>query len=157
MGLDISVYTNLEFVTSDRERDPEHEMIHIYVNQDFPHHADNLKEGIYNGECSMGFRAGSYSGYGDFREELARLVGVTCKDVWNGGDGADDTPFFHLINFSDCEGVIGPDTSKKLAKEFHEHYENAKEKMGRYDLESYQNWMKAFDLASENNGAVCFH
>lgn len=175
MGLDISVYQKVNFVTSkdelllleagvtETEIDSYYDRyVWIYVNPSFAKQADGLKTGFYTGNYVNGFRAGSYSGYGYFREKLSRLaLDVEPAQVWNNPDNFVDKPFVDLINFSDCEGVIGPETSARLFRDFERHLERAKTfpKENEYDffLNTYLSFMNAFELASKDNGVVRFH
>jgi hypothetical protein len=73
---------------------------------------------------------------------------------WNGNKG----PFSELINFSDCEGTIGSEISKKLLKDFEEYKSKAEKIEDKYSLdfhENYNNWIKALTLASDN-GCIIF-
>lgn len=140
MGLDVRAYERLVPVvvtisasdrpedTATRERgfcseDCEH--VRIYPNPDFSSRADGLKKACYLSRgTSMHFRAGAYSTYNRFREWLCRAaLGVTPREVWEARESKkfDGRPFVELIDFSDCEGAIGPTTSAKLAKDFAEH------------------------------------
>lgn len=127
---------------------------HVYANPDFPKHADGLA-GCYLHEGECGFRAGSYSGYNEWRNELALFAyGVPAEDVWR-----DDTegPFFELINFSDAEGTIGPVTSAKLAQDFAAWQERANAaNTSDWWLTLYGKWRRAFETAA-NGGCVDFH
>lgn len=169
MGLDISAYRKLELVPHDEvERDEDGDLadweqnIQFYSNSDFPHHFEGLDKGaVYTrGEESYGFRAGSYSGYGQWRATLASMVGFS-----DGRDVPDDAqgPFVELINFSDCEGTIGPVVSRKLHEDFVLYKDKATEfastlpsDEGEWFLSKYQDWERAFALAKDD-GAVCFH
>ncbi|WP_455799077.1 hypothetical protein [Acinetobacter baumannii] len=133
------------------------------LNSSFPNHAQELVDGgFYTFEDDYWFRAGSYSGYNNFREQLAKLAGYPALEGEgnrhnhsNGAWKAESGPFWELINFSDCEGVIGTTYSKKLLADFKQFDEKAKE-LGEYFYESYCDWMKAFEFASDD-GAVDFH
>lgn len=72
-----------------------------------------------------------------------------------GAWSAEAGPFWELINFSDCEGIIGPVVSAKLARDFQEYQEKANSQLTDYDLERYNSWRQAFELAAEN-GVVRF-
>ena len=61
-----------------------------------------------------------------------------------------------MINFSDCEGVIGPKTSAKLAKDFAEFQAQADAHPDDWFRDLYTTWRRAFELASDD-GAVGFH
>lgn len=116
--------------------------------------------GVYRATEEYGFRAGSYSGYNWWRNELAKMAGYAarehrgetsyCLDCWDGLAG----PFSELINFSDCEGTIGSQYGAKLARDFAEFDTRAKA-MGEEFYESSREWRKAFDMAADN-GAVIF-
>ena len=140
MGLDISAYSNIEYIGDDEEGLETKQYTQIYLNRHFSAAADGLKNGFYAYEVKHSFRAGSYSGYNDWRSKLKNMV-----------DNEKD--FHELINFSDCEGVIGSVTSKKLLEDFKKWDNVASAKKHFY--ESYKEWQKAFELAS-NNGCVSF-
>lgn len=178
MGLDITAYSGIKKLDSvfDDDGEPidqetlepvEYDM-RACVNPDFPGRADGVEDGAYYAaDDSFGFCAGAYSGYNRWRNELARLAGYPedvvvshgvakkthCASCWRGQDG----PFSELINFSDCEGVIGSVVSMKLAKDFAEFQEKAEIfDSGPWFKGLYSSWRKAFELAA-NNGAVRFH
>lgn len=107
----------------------------------------------------FGFHAGSYSGYNQWREWLAALAGHgTPETIWN--TPSPSGPFVEMINFSDCEGTIGPDVSAKLAKDFAEWDERAKVSGegdgGKYsNYGRYCNFREAFEAAADG-GKVIF-
>lgn len=165
MGLDVSAYSNVkECPHAPLDEDGylvDYDRFQRVNASDFPERADDLQDGSIYGEWtdSMSFRAGSYSGYNSWRNHLAMVAGypeksyVTefynttsyCVDCWEGQPG----PFAELINFSDCEGVIGPKTSAKLLQDFIDFEEKAAEEE-EWFYERYQNFKKAFELAAEN-------
>jgi hypothetical protein len=149
MGLDIHAYTNATKVTDLDElkavrnhEDGQSEGAYLkgyrvpYKNSAFAARFEGLEEVPYEVEGDFHFRAGSYSGYGAWRKELAELVGVQdIEYFWarlemmadlNEPDPV-DMPFWQLLHFSDCEGVIGPEACKALAKDFVAWEERAKE------------------------------
>lgn len=179
MGLDITAYQDLTkldcvFSADGEPIDPqsrapiEGDYYHAYINPDFPDQAGGIDDrAVYRYEKSMRFRAGSYGGYNRWREELARLAGYPTAEYnyhgsieqrhdagcWAAGSG----PFFELICFSDCEGVIGSATAAKLAKDFAEFRQLAdNEGEDEYWRGLYAEWQKAFEMAAQN-GAVHFH
>jgi len=180
MGLDITAYRKLTKLDAvfDADGDPINPEtrealdydLKVYANFDFPGREDGLEDrAVYSAEDSMGFRAGSYGGYNAWREELAKLAGYPLTDYTiygrterrhdAGAWAASAGPFWELINFSDCEGIIGPVVSEKLAKDFAEFDERAKAHAASrndwfYPL--YQTWRQAFDMAADG-GAVDFH
>lgn len=159
MGLDITAYKNLKVVENpkfdeygeienwDTEWMPGASM--EWSEKHFPGRGEGVDhKKVYTWEDSFHFRAGGYSGYNWWRSNLERFKG--------------NDAFQELINFADNEGVIGPIVSKKLTEDFTDHAEEAKEYAktlganGDYWIECYDNWKKAFELASVN-GAVEFH
>lgn len=180
MGLDITYYKNLTLIDCVFDRDGEPidaktrepitvEYVQLYANPAFPNHANGVEDkGVYHYEASGEFRAGSYGGYNQWRECLAKLAGypiaereshgVIQKRHDAGAWAAKAGPFWELINFSDCEGVIGPAISHKLAKDFAEFATNpARYAQSAYKFsELYDDWQEAFQTAAQN-GAVRFH
>lgn len=136
---------------------------HVYANVDhgFDHALGSLQQGrcyVTSGD-TYDFQAGSYSGYGYWRAVLCEnALGVPPQIVWSSPEKFVERPFFHLINFSDCEGTIGPEICRKLATDFRMH--NGKLALFNGDFEDwiadkYQDWQEAFTLAQED-GLVLF-
>lgn len=156
MGLDITAYKNLIKIENP-QRDGDGELIDYdeafepgasakWSESAFPGRAEGLDIScVYQYQDAFDFRAGSYSGYNRWRDQLEEF-----------GQGR---AFQELINFADNEGVIGPVVSKKLACDFQAlepaarfYAENIN---SEWFIEQYLNWKKAFEMASEN-GAVEF-
>lgn len=163
MGLDITAYKKVTFVrakTEDEEGDDVDGLTFLYRNDEAPDRSDGLADGYYEigegaGE-SIGFRAGSYSGYNHWRKWLAaRFVGEP-RDIWDHPEKYAGKPFLELINFSDCEGMIGPATSAKLAADFAANEETAFAGADQWDVDLYRKWRAAFELAA-HGGVVVFH
>lgn len=158
MGLDITVYRKLTEVVKP-ERDEDGDLTNFetewtpgasmeWSEKHFPGRGEGLDpRKVYNWKEKYRFRAGSYGGYGVWRSKLNQFMG--------------DSAFQELINFADNEGVIGPVVSKKLAKDFLEHEEEAKQfaetlgDAGADWYQRYEEWKDAFDFASDA-GAVVF-
>lgn len=155
MGLDIIACKKLRKVFNP-ERDDEgylvdeslidiDEGVMNWLNDVFPGRTDGLTVGYYDYQEKTEFHAGSYSGYNWWREKLRQFKG--------------DVAFQELIEFSDCDGYIGPVTSKKLAKDFADYEKEAKKSVvnndDEYWFEMYQEWKTAFELAADD-GVVCF-
>ena len=170
MGLDITAHKNLIKVVGDNLFDEDGELndwdnhFQLHINPHYPDRASDISDGcVYSSGESLGFRAGSYGGYNGWREELARLAGYEfvkgesdrhgfSRGAWNSGEG----PFWEIINFSDCGGVIGSEVSKKLLKDFCDFEEKAEGHESDNFKRLYKEWRGAFELAS-NNGCVDFH
>lgn len=170
MGLDISVYSNIKAIEgtldddynlitdNDKIIDPD-DFIHIYQNDHFKEQGEGLPEFIVRPtEKNFDFRAGSYGSYNAWRNQLARVAGYAQdketgaydQTAWKSQFG----PFLYLINFSDCEGAINAKVSADLLKDFKNYEEQAAKEDERF-YELYKNWMKAFEIASDN-GVVLF-
>lgn len=171
MGLDISVYRQLRQVTDlpPEESDERYELLHVFNIDEFAGREVPLTLGAHyttdaERDC---FRAGSYSGYGRWREQLAAMAGYPPVDgegfshrhsngAWNATEG----PFWELICFADNEGVIGSVAAAKLALDFAAHDEMAKgfaaNDLQPWFYEMYQTWRRAFEAAADG-GAVEFH
>jgi hypothetical protein len=132
--------------------------VSLYPNEDFPGREAPLdfmgrKFACYrvNGE-TMGFRAGSYGGYNDWREQLCQLVNhVTPRQIWDNRDDpkVQAMPFYPLIDFSDCEGVIGSIAAARLASDF-ESYQARAERQDEYFVSKYREWRRACQLAADD-------
>lgn len=150
MGLDIRYCrkaTKIVTVPPDEDND---EGVRAYVNSDFRDHADGMEDGRYEVEFEGHFHAGSYGGYNRWRNALCLAVkGMTADEFWK--SGSPPGPFTELINFSDCEGVIGPKTCAKLADDFACYVgDPVPDDYGRWD-----NFKTAFETAADG-GFVMF-
>jgi hypothetical protein len=189
MALDIGSYKNVKLLEDQPKFDCDGEVLPEYssikhtiarVNNDFFDRAEGIEDRkAYDYEDYVSFRAGSYTGYSTWREWLAKLAGYPLTEyedyIFGGGtttkkchaaavwDGETKGPFSELINFSDCEGIIGPVVSKKLLKDFQDFDEKARNSvedpngnLNDYYYVVYSNFKDAFERASEN-GWVDFH
>lgn len=177
MGLDISYYSNVikTEIQDDRMLDEDYE---FYTSNHYEYQLGSLNNNTYymkTDDSEKGhFVAGSYSGYNEWRNNLAIMAGYeSSENVWKDCTNMNMRflklnkinnkeiifkPFYELINFSDCEGTFGPEISKKLYKDFVNFDDVAKEysKDNHYFYKKYCEWKEAFRVASEN-GAVDFH
>lgn len=175
MGLDITAYRRLKpapGAETDDDGYPVDSNHHVMFRQglldwtekNWPGRAGTLTAGIYSFADSFRFRAGSYGGYNEWRNELAKFAcGKTAEEVWASSQHG---PFVELISFADNEGTIGAEVSAKLAKDFADNLSRAVDHAGTLHsimsgdgdwwLISYKNWLKAFEMAADG-GAVNFH
>lgn len=170
MGLDITAYKKLTPApTAEVDADGypvQWDKYHLVsqhtlaiTEENFPGRTEGLTAGVFDTEDTLGFRAGSYSGYNEWRRWLATLGGHESVDAcWSGK--ITEGPFLELINFSDCEGVIGPVVSAKLAKDFEALQDKAdtyaEDEEGNYFVQLYAKWRAAFEMAADG-GCVDFH
>lgn len=165
MGLDITAYKNVTLievvsgVEEYEEKYPDSDRYDFtYINDDFPGRNEPIvHHGVYEVGDKFGLRAGSYSGYNQWRAELSQVaLGVMPQMVWHNFDKFAGLPFVELIHFSDCEGILGTVVSKKLLKDFQDYQEEADSHPDRWFAQKYNDWRKAFEYAAEN-GYVDFH
>lgn len=161
MGLDISYYERLLPANNATQEDRDNgEVQDWYVAHPDYETLDGLDYKYVRGIGNRGhFRAGSYGGYNAWRQWLASIVhGVEPREIWNNPDKYKGQPFYELINFSDCEGVIGPKTSAKLAKDFADYQAqiDAMPDDESWFKHAYKEWRHAFETAA-NTGFVEFH
>lgn len=183
MGLDITAYEKVELRAQDLDDEAAYALVHeldeqgvrdvtIWYSRDFIERAAPLvvpsTKRLANVYVSTGavrvFGAGSYSGYNRFREWLCDMAGIaTPRAQWADPEHYDLLPFHELVNFSDCEGVIGSTACAELAKDFADYQGKADVYDGpgsEFDRDwfrrKYADWRKAFELA-EHGGCVEFH
>jgi len=166
MGLDISYGKIVKEKELNEDLEIHYDNEELIINQPFKFQLGSLKEDkAYETEMIGSFCAGSYGGYNGWRERLFSLVNDgNIQEYWDKSNDLiekyleinllnESEPFFELINFSDCEGVIGPEVSNKLHIDFETYNNLAKERMDDYDYDLYQKFMKA----TGNNKIICFH
>lgn len=172
MGLDVSGYKNLVEVATLTEEDERFDemrssFIMLRINKAFPGRAEGIKEyTFYNGTHIRGPSL-PYSAYGQWRNDLAKLAGYKneeyehspgfkewsyCKGCWFDGVTG---PFSEQIDFSDCEGTLGPIVCAKLAKDYEAFDEQAKALGDQF----YKTYSLFRELFSQTEGlvAVEFH
>lgn len=166
MGLDITAYSHLSAVgkhTAGWCEDDDHVTAMAYDS--FPDSFRGIPvistethgiTGFLMGGCyaitekteTHGFRAGSYSGYNRWREDL-QLQFNPKRDPAE--------PFYELIWFADNEGCIGEIAAADLLADFRQHATDyAAAHSDEYDRERYADWTTAFRLAAAG-GLVRFH
>lgn len=178
MGIDVSAYKQIKKIECHFDADGEpirsdtgepidwDDWVQFYKNPHFPGRADDIEDkAVYQYEDVDGFLSASYGYYNRMRDRLAEIAGCPleqyeqygrikeshCIACWNGAKG----PFSELINFSDCEGVIGARVSAKLAKDFSDFQDKADASNDAQFLQFYNSMKAAFETASDN-GAVQF-
>ncbi|ONH50953.1 hypothetical protein SAMN04490182_2046 [Pseudomonas cedrina] len=171
MGLDISAYSKL-VLAPDAKRDEDgyledwQNFREFNDSDDFPGRLDGIEPGVpyhLSGD-NIDFRAGSYSSYNAWRDQLAQMAGYPLTK-YIGPDGeaegydagawaASEGPFFEQIQFTDSDGNIGPIISSKLSKDYAEYAGKAEQIGGNFWL-LYQEWQRAFTLAADD-GVVIF-
>lgn len=184
MGLDITAYSNLRYLGhhdvdegSEHPYDPEtYERLHVeaIACDAFPHALlgiPNQQTKTYGTTqfISAGcfeltekteqyrFRAGSYSGYGRWRQDLADRF----NPYRDGGPPSPEGPFYELIWFADNEGTLGELAATNLLanfRQFEAEYRAAYlgTELGDFHVAKYADWMRACELAAVG-GLIDFH
>jgi hypothetical protein len=180
MGLDIHAASHLRYVgpfPKDEERERlERELlaqnkylddVYFFLSANSPGHKARLagmKVGYYeytDRTEQHSFRAGSYSGYNWWRQQLCLFaLGVAPEEVWRHPRRYRGKPFVELIDFTDCDGRIGTKVAAKLAQDFRDHEKPAADfasTLGEDSgwLENYEDFALAFELAAQD-GALAF-
>lgn len=165
MGLDITAYKNVKFIETlpdveefEKKYDWQDKFDFTYDNPSFPDRQGPIKpNAVYSYEDEFGFRAGSYGGYNEWREQLSQVaLNVSPHVVWNNPAKFAGMPFVELINFSDCEGILGTEVCQKLLKDFGTFQAQADQQHDEWFTRKYNEWHKAFEYAAQN-GYIDFH
>jgi hypothetical protein len=154
MGLDVAIYGRPSPVAcSPGCENDDH--IDLSPTRAFPRHFEGLPTGHFTALSKMRFRAGSYSGYGDWRDWLSStFLRAKPLAVWEHPDQFADRPFYWLVDFSDCDGTIGPVVCRKLAVDFRVNLERAmQEATDDWRMTLYCRFMAGFELASDGGFA----
>jgi hypothetical protein len=161
MGLDVTYSSGIERAQDD-EHDLDLDAAGTWLENDaaFTERGDGIAPGRYllNGDEAGGFRAGSYSGYNDWRMALCQAIhGCDPRFVWDDPEPWAGRPFFELVQFTDCDGFIGPRTSAKLERDFLGYRETFRAAVEEsWMLEVYDEFTAAFGAAARG-GVVVFH
>lgn len=174
MGLDICGFSQLSYIghhpldheddgdwLCDGRPDDNNDLQHIsaYAYADFPHALMSLrdvrrKERFLYGGCFTitpatlihRFRAGSYSGYGMWRNDLRERFNPELRP---------EGPFYELIWFADNEGTLDEMAATSLLGNFRQYeVEYLTEQPRGADL--WQHWTRACELAADG-GLIDFH
>jgi len=178
MGLDVTAYKGLRKVGAEmgvRVVDGEavdvvtgewrEDCLVFHANPSFLRREGSISSGIaYTCEDSKGLVSMGYGRYGMWRESLAQLAGYPetenrfgrrcSQSAWDGK--CEGMPFVELVNFSDAEGVLGPEVCAKLAKDFADFDDRAKEQGEEFFYQHFREWREAFEMGAQN-GAVVLH
>lgn len=172
MGLDITAYRGVQLLETveDAEAwednyymvDGKPETTYFYheylTDNPFADRAEGLTPGgVYTYQNKFDFGAGSYSGYNLWREQLCEAVfGFKPEIIWKNPTPFINAPFYYLINFSDCDGIINSELSARLAKDFADWQKTADAHSDEWFRTKYADWRKAAEIAADN-GFIKFH
>jgi len=162
MGLDVISYQTAQLTEDHPRRKGCYDLDHLYHDEspEFPLSSLGLEPGrcyVCSG-ATVEFRAGSYSGYSRWRSLLCELaLEISPHVIWESPEAWKESPFFELINFTDCDGKIGPLAAASLYDDFSRNRGNIPVHDPRLDwfVSLYDTWTKAFATAA-NDGLVLF-
>ncbi len=168
MGLNVSAAKQLQLLGYAVNWDAAYEqfdedVIHINVNADFPDQQAGLplqadQIAVFAYAERRHFFSASYFGYNLWRQQLSQTMCQREPEaIWNqrNDPAVRALPFYELIDFTDCDGEIGPIVARKLAADFAAHQTQADEVADDWFRQSYANFRAACEFAADN-GVVRF-
>ena len=162
MGLDITAYSQLKDTGRPFDWDVDEGNASIPHNhQDFAQRCVEFAPGnAFEYEDALHACVGAYSYYGAWREKLAKLAGYSpivrlTRPYSSGAWAATEGSFWELIDFTDCDGVLGTAVCQKLTKDFATYEERARHLGDEGFLYTYLQFKAAVEWASDG-GAVVF-
>ncbi len=160
MELDIVAYEGVgKFLGENKQHWYPDNVAHLSTNPGWKEKSELDYNGYYEVRGkSYSFRAGSYSGYGYWRRWLSEIfLGVKPEEIWENPKKFKGKPFVELIDFTDCDGVLGKTVCKKLAEDFQAAvlFEKDEQDADGHHIITFRNFQKAFELAAEK-GVVLF-
>ena len=113
-------------------------------------------------KTTRSFSAGSYGGFGHFRETLAEAMGMNLNDMVGFGGKIEWTgyePFYYLLDHSDCAGEIHD--VEELYNDFVKHKDTALSHAEEYGYTNFEDkyniWLDVLKEAVETDGFLVFH
>lgn len=165
MGLDCYAYSQIKLIEAVNKEykddiykyDGEPNTTLLFANhKDFFRQAPEFVSGAYTYENSDHERMGSYSSYNWIREELCKAVlDVTPHAVWNDEGRFKDEPLFHVICFTDCDGILDAKMCKRLLKEFEDTRPKWSQIPGDYAAPTWTRFMDLLKIGADD-GVVEF-
>lgn len=167
MSLDVTTHIDIRLVHTGPPADDEWDRYRWFLRvAEYGDRMDGVNEGTYETKKASSFRVSTFGDYNLFRNMLAMVgMGAQDQEVWSNPREFRGRPFWEQVDFSDCEGNIGPETSAKLARDYEEQREAFKifleNRVGGeealYYLGIYESFALSFKLAAEGHGLVSFH
>lgn len=169
MGLDVTAYKDVKVIT-EQQYDAAHELGgdgkagYAHGSCDFPGRGEGLvaddSQAHFAYEDSQHCFSAGYGRYSGFRDALALMLGFRGNPnaprhsfmatptyaACITGSG----PFWEMIAFSDCEGVLGPVVCRKLAQDFVQYDAEAHAGMTEEHYRWYAQIREGFVFAGEN-------
>ena len=168
MGLDVHAFNKVRIAenqTFDADGEPlAGENCRVtYENPDFPGRCDEFpgRTVVFVDGKHISPFGRSYSGYNQWRNQLAELAGYPLTKYDGYGGNVSESyaagawvvvhgAFWEMINFSDAEGCIGTAVCKKLAADFAEFQEKANAHPDEYFRQCYAEMRQSFEHGADN-------
>lgn len=130
--------------------------VHNYKG--FRNRCTMFKDGFYDADILGKFRAGSYTGYGAWRNLLCEMANEMSEgELWARADPS--LHFYELIDFADDKGTLDYKVCERLLKDFDAFDQKAKS-LDNEDLdwfyEAYKLWHEAVRKVVEAKGVLSF-
>ena len=153
MGVSITAYKNIKFLAKEIDWDNiGKDEIGLYkVGFD---RSDGFSEGTYSFTDEFTIMSKSYGGYNIWRNNLCGAVhSFQAQYLWDHREfeGFQALAFYELIDFSDCEGFLGPYTCSKLLADFKGYEEDLKIS----EVDYVDEWIIGLEMVA-GNGVVKF-
>lgn len=123
MGLCIKAYSRAQLVSPWPQDGDYDDSVHVESSpsllRDFPERADGLQSGLYTAQEAAFTLSIGYGGWSQWRALAAAVMlgkSVGLSDGW-ALKSAEEGPLGHLLCFTDSEGILGPATCARLARE----------------------------------------
>jgi hypothetical protein len=163
MGLDVSAFRPVQLLQEDTDVISSSDMVacaggtvKLLVEPVFSLRAPEIVHGgVYRYEMHLHHYMGAYSSYNRWREQLCALVGYTTPAAWAARLNP-STPFLELVNFSDCQGVLGAACCRRLAAAF-AAYQGAAVRHSDAEFRARYNAFRQMTEFASLEGVICFH
>ena len=109
---------------------------------------------------SHGNASWSYTGFGHFRERVAKIEGIHLSDMrgFGGSRSWDDTPsaLEPLLNHSDCDGELSPAQCEQMLPRLREVQSRLTRDGERYDAEHLADLIEGMEMCVRDREALEF-
>lgn len=115
MGLDISFCASVKV---DPNPPVDHDALRVVQNHDsFVARAAPFKDGDhFTTDGAKARYSSAYSSYNRIRDILCRkILGISAEELWADKAKRDEPGFAEMVNFTDCDGFIGPEPCARIS------------------------------------------
>lgn len=162
MGLDISGVVIGPVKTTDKENMGEVFVLEGFERSLLPEEIVTIDYEFENEDYVADGPSMSYGVYNGFRRALSMAaLGKPVEEVWKEVEGLkDDQPYpsaiYHILNFADNEGYIGPKALKELDAYFDKHGESISTNLEEYYSAKFVQLKECVKETAAKNGYLKF-